>query len=271
MRIRLSVIAAIVMMTAGCVSEKDASDVILFVEPSAYTAVSGDAIYYDITSWTIHESLVEITFTTFDSSRGEQPVHTEQVGTKRYSGSFTYEVPSIDADSLVFEMRFKSEDNLGNIQSVSRSLKVYSEEYSLDELTAVSIYSALSGKPDGFMFSTGSTVSVAASPEGTVDIYMYQPEAAPDDEFHIEWRSQTGLFFSKVTGVDYPQLKYRQLRSVYSSARKDLSVTGLAPDDVVLIGTASEPLAAVKIMAVYDDPGTENDRCIFNMKVVRER
>ena len=107
MRIRLSVIAAIVMMTAGCVSEKDASDVILFVEPSAYTAVSGDAIYYDITSWTIHESLAEITFTTFDSSRGEQLVHTEQVGTKRYSGSFTYEVPSIDADSLVFDSHHK--------------------------------------------------------------------------------------------------------------------------------------------------------------------
>lgn len=255
-----------IMTIVGCVSEKDASDVILFVTPSSLRAMSGETVYYTVKSWSNKGSLQKITLSTFSSDQGEVQVSSESLSSGSYNGTIYYKVPIIEADSLSLEMRFVAVDNLGNTQRQTYPLKVISYAYSLDELTSVSLYSPDSGKPDGFSFSTMSTVSVSSSAEGTVDFYLYKPEEVPQDQLHCELRSQTGLLFSKVTGLDYPALTYRMLKDVYSSSVKDISVPSFNIDDVIIIGRAEEPLAAVKIMAVYDDQGYLNDRCILNIK-----
>lgn len=255
-----------IMTIVGCVSEKDASDVILFVTPSSLRAMSGETVYYTVKSWSNRGSLREITFSTYSPEQGLIPVSTESIASGSFDDVIYYKVPSIESDSLSLEMRFVAVDNLGNTQRQTYPLKVVSDEYSLDELTSVSLYSPDSGKPDGFSFSTMSTVSVSASAEGTVDFYLYKPEDETQDQLHCELRSQTGLLFSKVTGLDYPALTYRMLKDVYSSSVKDISVPSFDIDDVIIIGRTEGPLAAVKIMAVYDDQGYINDRCILNIK-----
>lgn len=254
------------MTFVGCVSEKDASDVILLVTPSSFRATSGETVYYTVRAWSNNGSLQEITMSTFSPEYGEVQVSSERVSSESFNGTLYYEAPSIEQDSLSFEVRFVARDNLGKIQTQTYPLTVISDEHFLEELTSVSLYSPPSGKPDGFSFSTMSSVSVSASPEGTVDFYLYRPDDISLDQMYCEFRSMTGLLFSKVTGMDYPALTYRMLKDVYASSIKDVSVSSFSIDDVIIVGRGEEPVAALKIMAVYDDQGCLNDRCIINIK-----
>lgn len=138
-------------------------------------------------------------------------------------------------------------------------------EIPLSEQTGVTIYSPASGKPDGFVVASRTVVSVAAATQGTVDIYMYQSSDS-GDEMLAEWRSQTGLLFTRVTGVDYSTLTYSSMKSVYASALKNVNVPDIRTDDLIIVGTETGPLLAIKVMGVYDEYGTENDRCVLNIK-----
>lgn len=265
MKRKFFVLITIGMMTSGCFSEKDASDVILLVEPSAREAVSGETIYYDVRSWTENDCLSTFSFTTFDKVNGEQTVMAEDVRASRYEDRIIYDVPEIEADSLVMEMRFSISDNTGYVQTSTHQLKVMAAEIPLSEQTGVTIYSPASGKPDGFVVASRTVVSVAAATQGTVDIYMYQSSDS-GDEMLAEWRSQTGLLFTRVTGVDYSTLTYGSMKSLYASALKNVNVPDIRTDDLIIVGTETGPLLAIKVMGVYDEYGTENDRCVLNIK-----
>lgn len=255
-----------VMALVGCVSEKDASDVILLVTPSSFRTMSGETVYYTVNAWSNNGSLREISMSTFSPEFGEVQVSAESISSESFNGKLFYEAPSIEQDSLSLEIRFIARDDVGKIQTQTYPLKVISDEHLLKELTSVSLYSPDSGKPAGFSFSAMSSVSVPASPEGTVDFYLYKPEGVSPDLMCCEFRSMTGMLFSKVTGLDYPALTYRMLKDVYASSIKDVSVPSFGIDDVIIVGCGEDPVAAVKIMAVYDDQGYLDDRCVVNIK-----
>lgn len=262
-----AVLSAVLLSVCGCVTEEGASDVILLVTPSGYHVKSGEMVYYDIESWTVHESLVQLEISSFDAVNGECDIKTVPIGTGKYVDSFVYTAPEITTDSLVMEMRFAVTDNAGSRQRLVFPLKVIDSAVTLQELTSITMYSPASGKEDGFSLATRSPVNVASSPEEDVDFYIYGTEDGEPDALSSEWRSRTGLYICKVTGVDYPSLTYRRLSQVYESSTKNTSVKEVTIDDIILVGTGTEALAAIKIIACFDEEGTSDDRYLFDMKL----
>lgn len=262
-----AVLSAVLLSVCGCVTEEGASDVILLVTPSGYHVKSGEMVYYDIESWTVHESLVQLEISSFDAVNGECDIKTVPIGTEKYVDSFVYTAPEITTDSLVMEMRFAVTDNAGSRQRLVFPLKVIDSAVTLQELRSITMYSPASGKEDGFSLATRSPVNVASSPEEDVDFYIYGTEDGEPDALSSEWRSRTGLYICKVTGVDYPSLTYRRLSQVYESSTKNTSVKEVTVDDIILVGTGTEALAAIKIVARFDEEGTSDDRYLFNMKL----
>ena len=139
------IIAALLMTICGCVSEKDASEVVVLIRPSSYTAYGGDNVNFDIDTWTIHDYLTDLEISSFDLENGYTDLETRELAQKHYVGEFFYNVPEISSDSLSVKVIFEAEDNLGYSRRIEYPLKVYRKDNSEDALlpeaaTSVSMF-----------------------------------------------------------------------------------------------------------------------------------
>lgn len=57
-------------------------------------------------------------------------------------------------------------------------------------------------------------------------------------------------------------------RSLYGNSRCDEFVDALAIDDVILLGRGDHAWGVLKIVAIFDEPGSTADRYLFNLKTV---
>ena len=275
------IIAALLMTICGCVSEKDAYEVVVLITPSSYTAYSGGNVNFDINTWTINDYLTRLEITSFDLENGYADLETRELAQKHYKGEFFYNVPEIASDSLSVKVIFEVWDNLGYSRRIEYPIKVYRTEKPDDELleeaaTSVTMYSPASGKPDGFCIRTLQTVITAAAAESDIDIYLYQEQES--DVLPSEWRSRTGLKFARMSGVNYSTITRGQLRTLYESAEKSDLVQNVEDGDVILLGreteaedgqeSVAEAVGIILVTGVYDEAGPSNDKYMFNIKKI---
>lgn len=275
------IIAALLMTICGCVSEKDASEVVVLIRPSSYTAYGGDNVNFDIDTWTIHDYLTDLEISSFDLENGYTDLETRELAQKHYVGEFFYNVPEISSDSLSVKVIFEAEDNLGYSRRIEYPLKVYRKDNSEDALlpeaaTSVSMFNPSSDKADGFCIRTLQTVVTAAAAESDIDIYLYQEQES--DVLPSEWRSRTGLKFARMSGVNYSTITRGQLRTLYESAEKSDLVQNVEEGNVILLGreteaedgqeSVSEAVGIILVTGVYDEAGPSNDKYMFNIKKI---
>lgn len=270
------IIAALLMTICGCVSEKDASEVVVLITPSSYTAYSGDNVNFDINTWTINDYLTRLEITSFDLENGYADLETRELAQKHYTGEFFYNVPEIALDSLSVKVIFEVWDNFGYSRRIEYPLKVFSSENQLEEsASAVMLYNPASGKPDGFCIRTVQPLVTSAAAEADIDICLYQEQES--DVLPQEWRSKTGLKFARMSGINYSTITRGQLRALYASAEKLDMVSDISVGDVILIGRetvedgqepVSEPLGIILVTGVYDEEGSSEDRYMFNIKKI---
>ena len=257
------IIAALLMTICGCVSEKDASEVVVLITPSSYTAYGGGNVNFDINTWTINDYLTRLEITSFDLENGYADLETRELAQKHYKGEFFYE------------------DNLGYSRRIEYPLKVYRKDNSEDALlpeaaTSVSMFNPSSDKADGFCIRTLQTVVTAAAAESDIDIYLYQEQES--DVLPSEWRSRTGLKFARMSGVNYSTITRGQLRTLYESAEKSDLVQNVEEGNVILLGreteaedgqeSVSEAVGIILVTGVYDEAGPSNDKYMFNIKKI---
>ena len=77
---RYTVLSALAIATLlfGCVSEKDASDVILLLDQSTYTVTEGDLVRFGIETWTINDRLDRLEISSYDRVNGKSELDTIQ-------------------------------------------------------------------------------------------------------------------------------------------------------------------------------------------------
>lgn len=82
------------------------------------------------------------------------------------------------------------------------------------------------------------------------------------------WRSETGVRFAKVNAFDYAGATRSAVASLYENSRCDEFVDALAIDDVILLGRGDHAWGVLKIVAIFDEPGSTADRYLFDLKTV---
>lgn len=257
----------LLLFAAGC-SEKDASVVVLNVVPSSMTVDSGDKFYFDIDAHTLNQSIASVKGLCYDSTNGESLILEKEPGVKKYSERHVCTAPIILKDSADVNYRFIATDNTGANCTINLSIRVYkgAGHQLLSEKTGVTLYSPLSGKNDSFSFVKEQPLKAADSPKEDIDIKMTA----------TGWETMTDIVFTRANNYDYSGATQASLRAVFENSIRSKSINDLKIDDIILVGRDStdinnvyhlETLAAIKIMAVYDEEGEINDRLVFNYKL----
>lgn len=91
-----------------------------------------------------------------------------------------------------------------------------------------------------------------------------------------QWGTGTDIVFCKANNFDYASASKASISAIFNNSIRFDSVDNLQPDDIILIGrdtkiegtTNLNPLGVIKIIAIYDEDGTNNDRMIFNLKAL---
>jgi len=259
-------LVALAGLLCGCMSEKDASDVVLFVTPSAAAARGGETVYYDIEARTIHDRIERVEIVSFDRDNSERLLFEAAPCTRSYSHRFFYDVPVAGSDELEIELSFRATDDRGNMRCVRLLLRADPNASLLPERSSITLYSPHSGKVDGLSFATCQPLLCATSLPEEVDLYVAADEQADPELLPRRWRTGSDVLFTKASGFDYAAATKVALASVYEHSVKADFVDGLAVDDIVLAGHGQQVWGAIKIVGIFDEPGSEYDRYLIHVK-----
>lgn len=216
------------------------SDVAVFVSPSATERIelaSGEKARYDLDISTIHESVANLTITSFDRQNGETELLNRRIDQKKTTLSFVYTAPEIDSEESTAVLTFKATDNLGNVAQVTRTVYIINKYIAIPEKTGIVLYSPFSGMPDAITLDDISRPFVLAdSPDpDCADIYI-----DTNSEFNpIAWRSNTKAKFIKNNGFNYTEATATSINAVYSSSMRYDLVTDIQPGDIIIVGHGS--------------------------------
>lgn len=263
-----SILLVLAAFCSACEKDTDADDVVIFVTPSATTAVGGQKIYFDITSQTINSYVRLLEVESFDSVNGEQLLYSEEFSAKSISERYIYDVPNIDAANLEVELTFTAEDNLGNRQWMRHKIQITSDSKGLDELTGITLYSPFSNKEDAFSFRLMQKIKSREAQEGDVDIFV-KADSLNTSTLCRSWGSETGLRFCRTNSFNYASASQFAIESVYNNSVTSATITELEIDDIILVGDDEGAIAAIRIVNIYDDEGSERDRYDISMKTPR--
>lgn len=216
------------------------SDVAIFVSPSTTERIeisSGEKAIYYLDISTIHESVANLTITSFDRQYGETELLNKRIDQKKTTLSFVYTAPEIDAEESIAVLTFKATDNLGNVAQVTRTVYIVNKYIAIPEKTGIVLYSPLSGMPDAITFKDIARPFVLAdSPDpDCADIYI-----DTNSEFNpIDWRSNTKTKFIKNNDFNYTEATATSINAVYSSSMRYDLVTDIQPGDIIIVGHGS--------------------------------
>ena len=132
-------LSAIFMALTGCMSEKDASDVVLLVSQSDGTAAEGETVRFGIETWTIHDRLVSLDISSYDRKTGITELDSRPLDTERYTGEYIYRAPAIESEQEVLELIFSVTDNPMKGKSAKTEYKVL-KQYGKHALLLIRIY-----------------------------------------------------------------------------------------------------------------------------------
>lgn len=249
-------------------SEDDASDLVLFVAPSAATARSGETIYFDIEARTIHDRIDLLEIGSFDRQHGMQTLAVLEPRSRSYSDRYFYDVPNLTVDLLDIELSFRAVDDRGNVQTQNKVLTAIGDTSLLPEKSGITLYSPYSGKADGLSLRTCQPLLCAVTPEEEIDLYIPLDADADPDVLPRRWMTKTGMRFARANNFDYAAATKAALGAVFANSICANHVEELSIDDVILVGRETEVWGVVKIVGIFDEPGCADDCYLLNVKVI---
>lgn len=131
----------------------------------------------------------------------------------------------------------------------------------------VSLYSLASKKECVFNMHTLSTTFIGAEPDSLYNIYDgAQKDDEQADRLSRYWQTSEGLFLAKAGNFDYGNATVASIMTVYSFASHSRTISNIQQNDIILVGTQTEAIGAIKVVALWDEEGTENDRYLLDVK-----
>ena len=263
---------------ASCSSEKDASDIVVFVKNEVPdTLTVGKYIPLKIFAITPNEYIKEISVSTFDPDNGEMLNHTEVLDTRvqEYQFEYLYQVPLVSSKGVEIKIYIEALDNFGNKDRFTLTRQVMGAY--LKELSGLELYNPLTENNDGFNTNVRSTVRKAtlAIEDEPVSFWLRQfsdeeklllPENLP-----LEWNvssADSRITFARSNSFNYAEATSFTLEAAYSSMKTDNYVSQIKQGDIILVGVDNKAWGAVQVLYIIDAPGVDDDRMIVNVKTI---
>lgn len=272
-------LAIVALGAASCENETESSDLFALVQATSWEAQPGEVVLLSIFATSSGEDLDRLELRSYDVESGLKDIETVKLSRKEQHCMIEYRAPQTTRDTLEQTLLFTLCDASGKTRESSYCFLVVSgEKRLLEEHGSFSIYSNLSGKPDALNLERLATL-VSSSDTTSADVVLRTAGVETDPPvFSIS--SLTDMVFVKSESFDYPNATAHSLRSVFEGSVSRPEASALKTDDIVLIGRifvsldkknyTAVPIAVLKVVSLFDEPGVENDRMLVCVKCIQE-
>lgn len=261
----LLLFAAIILL-GSCKKKVEQNDVIIFVKatPDENTYNSNETIVFSIESFA-NEGYIKNIDVTSVTSEGIDVIFDTLINEGKTSFYYLYRVPIFPAESQSVKLVFTTHCSTGNSSKTTHSFTVLSEDVPLEELGQFTIYSSASSKKSGFSIELEQAVY-----SGSDSIYCDLYDKTIDSSLVLsrEWQSKTEVLFARFNDFNYEGATKSSVMNAYKDANKVSRMTDISNDDIIFVGRGNTALGVIKVVAVYDDEGFENDRYNFYLKKI---
>ena len=259
-RFLIAIVAGIALVSC---SERDASDILVFVKQYADTVNAGAKVDFLVNAFTIHDKVVRVTFASFDETYGAQDLGFVEPNVVNWTDHFYYDAPFLVKDTATVRIKFIAEDNLGNSVTEESRLVVISKDRPLEDHSGLTVHSAAYGSSDGFCLRTRQVISSGTADDSEKDILLA-------DDGSVS--TATNAVFSLVPAFDYPSATRRSVEDTFKALTKSVSLPALKVDDVFLVGRKDLESGTMtawgvfKVMAAYEE--ASGVRLVLNYKYI---
>lgn len=173
------------------------------------------------------------------------------------------------SDTTKVKLTARAYDQLGNTMSYAISLLAAGKDIQLKVLDLVTLYSAASEGKSAFSFDTYQPVYLGS--DSTAVAFYDVLDTAKAESPSCTWHSESGIMFTRSEGFNFSEATLASLPLPEAWQRdyvKSSTIKNLKADDVLLFGTRDSVNGVLKIITIYDEPGTASDRYLFSMKVI---
>lgn len=270
---KLSSLILATILCASC-SEDETTGTPVFIStdiPSS-TVYSNTIQKIKVEANSIGSGLSRLEISSFDNQRGDIKLADSVLpGGKNLSYDFLYRVPMLQNDSTRVKLTFAVTDKDGFTQKQVRTLRVVMRDYTLEEVAGITLYTDEAGDhANGLDLDRLRPLIVSLADSADIDIYTYVDDNAPET-LSQEWRSNTDIYFARTSNFDYANATNRSVTETFGSTVANPRISRIQKDDVILVGHGNRATAAIKVVQMYDEPGTEHDRYIINVKRIKEQ
>lgn len=259
------------MAFSGACDDENESEVVMIVKPEEFvrTAKAGEKILYTVEAYSPDRSVNHLKFTSYDRLNGLQTILDSIVGLPKIRFIFQYTVPEFK-DTTDIKIRFEAFNENGESAAIQRFIQVAGGEVILSELTGITMYSAASGQPDAYNLDLEQLFnSHTVEKDSLLDLYAWQDSTADETVLSREWRSHTGIRFMRFNSFNYATATQLGIENAYATGVKMNYIRDLQAEDIIIFGDDRKALGIVKFIYVFDEPGSLNDRYVFNLKRIR--
>lgn len=217
----------------------------------------------------IETELARMEIHSYDNQRGNIMLMDTALDSKKLSYEFLYTVPMLKKDSTTVTLKIVATDKNGYAQQVARRLLIIAQDYRLEETAGITLYADESkDHPNGICMEDLRPLIVSLADSAAIDIYTYVDENDPET-LTKEWHSNTDIYFARANTFDYANATNRTLTETFGSVVANPRISRIEKDDIILVGRGNQALGAIKVVQIFDEPGSADDRYLINVKRIR--
>lgn len=255
----------------ACDDEDDASPVTLFTDFIRTGTLYSNSMYeINLEANSIKGHLSTIDISTFDSERGVVAVWDSTLNGTSFKHTYYYKAPQLKNDSTVIKMTISVTNTEGDESNFIYSYLIVQRDYQLEETSGITLYSMETDEhPNGLCLENLRPLMVSLADSASIDIYTHMDDQDPST-LAREWRTNTDIYFARVNTFDYAGATQKSVTETFASSIGNPRIKDLKNDDIILVGRGNRAIGAIKIIQVFDEQGSENDRYLINIKRIKE-
>jgi hypothetical protein len=209
-----------------------------------------------------------------------------RINTKRKNGFSVVQLDSSFAGrenfSFIWEYKFENaqemyelgiyfilSDESGRDFTTDRLIQVNISDPYLNEYAGISFYSSWSGQPNALYLQDLTVRNAYLNQASVLDIMDDSTSIGPDSLLGKSWISPAGGRFMRFNGFNFAEATEKSLSGAIAAGTFSDRVDQIKQGDIILYHRTGDSLrikAAIRVLGVYDNPGTGSDYYDISVK-----
>jgi len=252
------------VLLATCTKEKE--EPVLHVSPyDIYITASPDEILTFNITCQADVDLQRLLITSKELESFTQVELDTTISGTNYTYRFEFLVPEVAENTTIY-LEFTMEMKNGETIKTGRVIEVLIVDQLLEETAGHEMYSRFSGKENAYDLYNGDALYSHLADSSLMHIM----DTTDSDNLLKRWISPAGALFVRFNDFDYANCTNSSVKQAFNSGADHEFIDNLLTGDILLVklfdSEADSRFIALKITSIHDNPGSEADRYIFNIK-----